>query len=67
MTVHHDKLLYGRLERLQSDFSDEETERAVATLNAQTLTDNAERRENAKKTTGGTNCMRNGKKTRNKS
>lgn len=35
MTAHHDKLLYGKLSRMQSELSDEEIENAVAMLNAE--------------------------------
>lgn len=34
MTAHHDKLLYGKLTRMQSELSDDEIENAVALLNA---------------------------------
>ena len=33
MTAHHDKLVYGKLSRMQSELSDEEIENAVAFLN----------------------------------
>ena len=64
MAVHHDKLLYGRLERLQSDFSDEETERAVAAVNALTSARGAEEQKTAKKTAGATKRRQNGGKKR---
>lgn len=34
MTAHHDKLLYGKLSRMQSELSDGEIENAVALINA---------------------------------
>lgn len=50
MATHHDKALYGKLARMQSELSEEEIESAVARLNEK----NTKRRTGEKKS--GINC-----------